>query len=162
MSEGDALLPFVDAWSIDIDAPPRVAWEALLGGMMGSRDTLVRRALALVLDTDPAASNGLAPHVIGAERAGFTVCEVVPPVTYALAGRHRFARYQLVFRVSQREPAGSRLTAETYASFPGTGGGLYRLLLMDAKSHALVMWIMMRVLRRRARAAARRQDSNIA
>ena len=110
-------------------------------------------------ESDPAASNGLASHVLGAERPGFAVCEVVPPVTYALAGRHRFATYQLVFRIDQRGPGQSRLTAETFATFPGTAGRLYRMFLMDAKLHALVMWSMVRRIRRRAEATLRRQGA---
>lgn len=152
----------MDAWSIDIEAPPLVVWEALLASVPGSRPGVGLRAWALVWRADPAASNGLASHVLGAERPGFAVCEVVPPATYALAGRHRFARYQFVFRIGQRGAGQSRLTAETFASFPGTGGRLYRTLLLDAKSHALVMWMTVRLLRRRAEHAARLQGSTSA
>ena len=161
MSE-NALLPFVDAWSIDIEAPAPVVWAALLGSVPGPRAGAGLRAWAFVWGADPADSNGLASHVIGAERPGFAVCEVVPPATYALAGRHRFARYQLVFRIGERGTGQSRLTAETFASFPGTGGRLYRTLLIDAKSHALVMWITLRLLRRRAEHAARLRGSTSA
>ena len=152
-----ALLPFVDAWSVDVEAPARVVWEAVLHGGPRSRDALWTQAFAAVWRTEPRASNGLPPHVIGAERPGFSVSEVVPPATYALAGAHRFARYQLVYRIEQRGGYRSRLTAETFASFPGTGGRLYRTLLIDARLHALVMWTMVRLLRRRAEALARRE-----
>ena len=152
------LLPFVDARSMDVEAPPRVLWEVLLDSVPGPRDPLWRRAWAGVLGADPRASNGLGAHVIGAERAGFSVCEVVPPATYALAGRHRFARYQLVFRI-QAAPAGhSRLTAETFASFPGVPGRAYRALVIGTRGHALVVRLIMRVLRRRAEARARHQE----
>jgi hypothetical protein len=155
----DALLPFVDAWSVDIEAPPRVVWEVLLASVPGPRPGAVLRAWAAVWRAEPADSNGLAPHVLGAERPGLAVCEVVPASTYALAGRHRFARYQLVFRIGERHDGRSRLTAETFASFPGTSGRLYRTLLLDAKSHAMVMWITLRLLRRRAQHAARLRES---
>lgn len=155
----DALLPFVDAWSVDIAAPPRVVWETLLASVPGARPGIGLRVWAMAWGADPADSNGLASHVLGAERPGFAVVEVVPPATYALAGRHRFARYQLAFRIDQRGGTQSRLTAETFASFPGMGGRLYRVLLIDAKSHALVMWIVTRLLRRRAEVVARHQGS---
>jgi hypothetical protein len=155
----DALLPFVDAWSIDIDAPAHVVWDAVLASAPATGSGVARRAAAALLAVDPAASNGLAPHVIGAERPGFAVCEVVAPATYALAGRHRFAVYQLVFRIDKRGPGLSRLTAETFATFPGRGGRLYRMFLMDAKLHALVMWVMVRRVRRRAEATLRRQGA---
>lgn len=153
----DALLPFVDAWSIDIDAPPQVVWETVLASAPGARPGVGLRAWAAVWRADPAESNGLASHVLGAERPGFAVVEVVPPATYALAGRHRFARYQVVFRIAARGAGQSRLTAETFASFPGAGGRLYRTILITAKSHALVMWTIVRVLRRRAERSSRRQ-----
>ena len=120
---------------------------------------MARRALAIVLGASPAESNGLASHVIGAERPGFAVCEVVVPVTYALAGLHRFSNYQLVFRIDQRGPGQSRLIAETFATFPGAAGRLYRMFLMDFKLHALVMWSMVRRIRRRAEASVRREGA---
>ena len=155
-----ALLPFVDAWSVDVDAPPRTVWQALLERQPPPHAGGWRRLWAIAWAADPAASNGLAAHVLGAERPGFEVREVVPPATYALAGRHRFAQYQLVFRIEGRGPAGSRLTAETFARFPGTAGRLYRALLIDAGLHALVMWTMVRALRRRAEARARREAND--
>ena len=151
------LLPFVDAWSIDIEAPPRAVWEAVLAMAPSAEPGLARRALARVWGVDPAGSNGLASHVLGAERLGFVVCEVVPPVTYALAGRHRFARYQLVFRISKLGSRRSRLTAETFASFPGRAGRLYRLVLMEGRLHALMMWSTVRRIRGRAERSARRE-----
>lgn len=156
MSE-DALLSFVDAWSIDIEAPPRVVWETLLASVPGARPGLLLRAWAVVWAANPAESNGLSTHVLGAERPGLAVAEVVVPVTYALAGQHRFARYQLVFRLTQLGGGHTRLTAETFASFPGAAGRLYRTLLVTAKAHALTMWVVVRVLRQRAERAARRQ-----
>ena len=161
MAEG-ALLPFVDAWSVDIAAPPRVVWDTVLATAPGTRGGPIRRAVAVLLNADPADSNGLASHALGAERPGFAVCEVVAPVTYALAGQHRFATYQLVFRIDQRGPGSSRLTAETFAAFPGSGGRLYRMFLMDAKLHAFVMWVMVRRIRRRAERATRREGLPIA
>lgn len=154
------LLPFVDAWSIDIEAPPRVVWESLLASVPGARPGWVTRVWAAAWGADPVESNGLSAHVLGAERPGFTVSEVVPLVTYALAGTHRYARYQLVFRLTQLGGGRTRLTAETFASFPGTAGRLYRMLLITTQTHALAMWIIVRVLRQRAeRSAGRRDDS---
>jgi hypothetical protein len=154
-----ALLPFVDAWSVDIEAPPRVIWQALLELVPGPQPGLLLRGWAVAWAADPCESNGLASHVLGAERPGFTVCEVVPPATYALAGRHRFARYQVVFRISPGV-ACSRLTAETFASFPGTAGRLYHRLLIDARAHALAMWVTLRLVRHRAEALVSREGAS--
>ncbi len=153
-----ALLPFVDAWSVDVEATPRAVWEALIASHRASGAWA--RVLAAALGADPRTSNGLGAHVLGAERPGFEVCEVVSPATYALAGRHRFAQYQLVYRISQRGAHGSRLTAETFASFPGTAGRVYQTLLIDFRLHACVMWITLRALRRRAEARARREQAH--
>ena len=155
----NVLLPFVDAWSIDIEASPHLVWEAVLATAPGVRPSAALQVLARVWGADPAGSNGLASHVLGAERPGFAVCEVVPPVTYALAGQHRFARYQLVFRIDKLGSGRSRLTAETFAIFPGRAGRLSRMFLMDAKLHALMMWSMVRRLRRRAERLAHREGS---
>lgn len=157
-----ALLPFVDAWSVEIEAPPQVVWDVVLEMAPASSPSLAYRLFAWAWAADPPASNGLAAHVLGAERPGFAVCEVVPSATYALAGRHRFARYQIVFRIEQRGPGRSRLTAETFAIFPGWPGRLYRTALMDARLHALVMWSMVRLVRRRAEVLARGRDETTA
>lgn len=154
----DALLPFVDAYSTDVRAPARVVWNALLDTMPGPRTPLPLRIWAALWKSDPGESNGLACHVIGAERVGFSVCEVVPLATYALAGQHRFARYQLVFRLHQLDAADCRLTAETFAAFPGMPGHVYQALLIDTRSHALVVRLLLRRVRRRAEAAWRRTN----
>lgn len=155
----DALLSLVEARAIDIDAPPRVVWEVLLGSVPGPRGSAWLRVGAVVLGAEPRAANGLASHTIGAERPGFAVCEVVAPVTYALAGRHRFAHYQLVFGIMQRDAGRCRLTAETFARFTGHGSRIYRTLVVDTNTHALVTWTMLRMLRRRAERHARAEGS---
>lgn len=156
-----ALLPFVDAWAVDVEAPAGVVWEVLIASVPARSPGLLLRVWAWVWGAEPAGSNGLASHELGAERPGFEVCEVVRPWAYAARGRHRFARYQLAFRIEQRGPAQSRLIAETYASFPGPAGRVYQGLVIHARAHAVVMWAMVRLVRRRAERAARRQDLTI-
>ena len=152
------LLPFVDAWSVDVEASPRSVWDTVLDSMPGPYGSLALRVWAVVWGADPAEANGLAAHVLGAERPGLAVCEVVPPATYALAGRHRFARYQVVFRIDQRDVTRSRLTAETFADFPGTAGRLYRAVVIDSRAHALVVRATLQVLRLRAERRTASQD----
>ncbi len=108
------------------------------------------RIWALVWGADPAESNGLASHVIGAERPGLVVREVVPHATWAAAGRHHFAAYQIVFRIAPVGAGTSRLTAETYAIFPGLTGRLYQTVVIALGPHALVMRLTLWYLRRRA------------
>jgi hypothetical protein len=99
---------------------------------------------------DPVESNGLGSHVIGAERPGFVVCQIVPGVTFAARGRHRFSAYQLVFSIEPRSATSSRVTAETFAEFPGVSGRLYRFLVVTLGPHTVVMRLALWYLRRRA------------
>lgn len=153
-----ALLPFVDALSVDVEAPARTVWDTILDSLPGPHGSWPLRVWAVVWGAEPRDANGLGAHVLGAERAGLVVCEVVAPATYALAGRHRFARYQVVFRLDQRGGTRTRLTAETFADFPGTAGRIYRAVVIDSRAHALVVRATLQVLRRRAERRASRQD----
>lgn len=153
-----ALLPFIDVWSVDIDAPARAVWDAVLDSMPGPHGSWPLRAWAIVWGAEPRDANGLGAHVLGAERPGLAVCEVVVPATYALAGRHRFARYQVVFRIEQRGASQSRLSAETFADFPGAAGRLYRAVVIDSRGHALAVRATLQVMRRRAERRVTRQD----
>lgn len=127
-----------------------MVWEALLAACPGPRASALLRLWAVVWGADPADSNGLASHVIGAERPGLVVREVVPPATWAAAGRHRFAAYQVVFRIAAIGDGGSRLTVETYAAFPGLAGRIYHVLVIALGPHALVMRLILWHLRRQA------------
>jgi hypothetical protein len=135
-----------------VQASPAAVWEALLATFPGTRPSWAARIAARVWGADPAESNGLASHVIGAERPGLVVCEVVTSTTLAARGRHRFAVYQIVFSVAPQSASSSVLTVETFAAFPGTLGQLYRRLVVDLGPHAVVMRLALRYLRRRAEA----------
>ena len=144
------MLPFVDSHETNVGASPDMVWEALRAACPGPRPSVLLRLWAVVWGADPAESNGLASHVIGAERPGLVVREVVPPATWAAAGRHRFAAYQVVFRIAPAGVGNSRLTAETYATFPGLAGRLYRAVVISLGPHALVMRLTLWYLRRQA------------
>ena len=47
-----------------------------------------------------------------------------------MRGRHRFARYSLVFLID-----GERVRAQTYATFPGVKGRAYRALVISSGAH---------------------------
>lgn len=133
-------------------APPAVVWDALLTACPGPSSSGLLRCWAFVWGGEPSVSNGLGAHVIGAERPGLVVREVVPETTWAAAGRHRFAAYQVVFRIASAEPGTSRLTVETYATFPGLAGRAYRAVVISAGPHSLAMRLTLWYLRRRAEA----------
>lgn len=127
-------------------------WEVLLGACPGPGTPWLLRLWAILWNADPPASNGLPAKVIGAERPGFAVREVVPSTTWAVAGRHRFARYQVVFRLSTSAPGATRLVVESYATFPGTLGRAYRTVVIRLGLHTLVVRLMLSYLKRRAEA----------
>ena len=71
-----------------------------------------------------------------------------------LEGRHHFSTYALVFRlVAARERRETDLRAETWASFPGVTGGLYRRLVIGSRGHAAGTRRLLAAVRRRAEAS---------
>ncbi len=133
-----------------MDAPPGVVWDTLIAACPGPRASWPLRLLSAVVGAEPATANGLASHVIGAERPGFVVREVVRPATWAAAGRHRFARYQAVFRIESSASGGSRLSVETYASYPGRAGTVWRRVVMESGAYGVAVRAVLAYLRRRA------------
>ncbi len=133
-----------------MDAPPAVVWDTLMAACPGPRASGPLRLMGALLGVEPAAANGLASHVIGAERPGLIVREVVRPATWAAAGRHRFARYQVVFRIEPSASGGSRLSLETYASFPGRAGAAWQRMVMASGVYGAAVRALLARLRRRA------------
>jgi len=82
-------------------------------------------------------------------RAGFEIAEDDPPRLVSLAGRHRFSRYELDFRVEPRG-SGSVVTAVTRAEFPGRRGAVYRMLVIGSRGHVLAVRRMLAGIRHRA------------
>ena len=65
-------------------------------------------------------------------------------------GRHRFARYELTFRVDPLDDGTCRVRARTSASFPGLRGRAYRALVIGTRGHVLVVRRMLGATRHRA------------
>ena len=82
-------------------------------------------------------------------RSGFEVAVADPPHEIVLVGRHRFSTYRLVFRV-EPDGGGSRLSALTYADFPGLRGRAYRTMLMVSTGHRRATQNMLRAVAQRA------------
>jgi len=175
-------LPFVDAYSIEADAPPERVWDVIVeqvlprfGGGFGPAATgrigrvgtrLLRAPYAppaltgAHAGTRPAGARGRAggagPSAPSAPSVimGFRVEQAERPGLIALAGEHRFARYSLTLRVT---PSGSgstsRLSAETRATFPGVAGWTYRAAVIGTGAHRLVVSRLLHRIRRLARPA---------
>lgn len=135
MSNHDGL-PFVDEHSVAVKAPSERTWAALeeyVDRLVWSRHSILFR----VLGTQP--------------RSGFAIEAEDPGREVTLAGRHRFSTYQLVFQVDEVGPR-SRLTAVTYAAFPGLRGKAYRRMLMVTTGHVRATNRMLQSVARRAEA----------
>ena len=129
-------LPYVDEHARTVAAPPAQVWSALQRyvdtALTGGRHPLLSR----VLGTEPT--------------TGFAVAETVPGDRLTLAGRHRFARYRLVFALDSAGGDATRLRALTYAAFPGPHGRFYRLLVISSRGHVVATNRMLRAVDRLA------------
>ena len=133
----DAELPYVDEHVVEIEAPADRTWHTLEAYV----DSVLARPTGSVslrlLGTSPA--------------SGFAIASQVSGERVELTGRHRFSRYRLVFSVAPGTMAGtSRLSATTYAEFPGPHGAAYRLLVIRSRLHVVATRRMLEAVRRHA------------
>lgn len=119
-------LSYVDEHAISVDADRAETWSALLRVVCRDPD-------------DPSS----APR-------GFVLDEATPNERLALTGRHPFSVYQLVFELADDGPQRTRLSALTWADFPGLSGRAYRALVIGTGGHRVVV---RRMLQRIAAAA---------
>ena len=143
-------LPFVDERSVSVDASAEATWAGLLKWYeRGLADSRTGGLIVRGLDCEPAKRRG-DPGRIGSTIPGFIVARAVPPAVLALMGEHRFSRYALVFRITERIDAPVLLSAETRAEFPGLRGRAYRALVIGSRLHVLATARMLRAVRRAA------------
>jgi hypothetical protein len=143
-------LPVVDEHSVSVSATPEETWEALLETLgHGFSNTRPGRAAAKRLGCVSTECKG-EPGQIGSTIPGFIVTRAVPPAVLALMGEHRYSRYALIFRLTERDKAPLLLSAETRAVFPGRAGGAYRTLVIGSRGHVLATGSLLRAIRRRA------------
>lgn len=126
-------LPLLDEHSATLKASQSAVWQAVRQYACGlaHSDHVVLR---WVLGTEP--------------RSGFELAEEVEGERLALAGRHRFARYRLVFRLDGEPGKETRLSVLSFAAFPGARGRLYRGLLTGTRGHVLAVRHMLRTIER--------------
>ena len=143
-------LPFVDEHSVSVAASADEIWEALLATLgHGFSNSRPGQAVVHRLGCEPSECHG-EPGRIGSTIPGFIVTRAVPPAVLALMGEHRFSRYALVFRITERHEAPALLSAETRAEFPGRKGSAYRALVVGSRGHVLATNSMLRSIRRTA------------
>ena len=147
-------LPHIDEHATTVAAGRDEVWRALwetLTRSWGGRGRLAARALGCA-ETEVRDLEG-AP-VEGSTIVGFRVERARPEGELALAGRHRYSRYALVFRIDALPGGATRLRAQTLAEFPGPAGALYRLLVIGSRGHVLAVRRLLEAVRRRAERAA--------
>ena len=119
-------LPFIDEHSREVEATPDAVWEAL----------------GATLRRGP-----------GGGIIGFHVERAERDSELALAGRHPFSVYRLVFRIEDLGGGHTRLRAHTSAAFPGLAGRVYRALVIGTGAHVLAVRRLLGSVARRAEAA---------
>ncbi|AKU99817.1 hypothetical protein AKJ09_06481 [Labilithrix luteola] len=142
-------LEFIDEHSILVRADRDETWRALL--RIVRTDLTGASWFVRALGVWPAETRGdWSSDPSGATLPGFAVSEVVAPTWLDLRGRHRFARYALVFELDEAGAGCTTVRARTFAVFPGIAGRAYRALVIGSRAHR---WIVRRLLRRLARSA---------
>ena len=145
-------LPLLDEHAVRTSADPIRVWNALPAGITAAFDHSRGRAMAELLGCSERRAGEPFATIEGATIPGFRALRVVAPREIALAGRHRFARYVLTFRVEPRD-GGATLRAVTHAEFPGLRGALYRALVVGTGGHRLVTRRILKSIARRAERA---------
>jgi hypothetical protein len=146
-------LPFVDEHSTEVAAPPALAWDSLLTVAERSFGSGRVGRFARLLGCEDVAAAGPRPLAEGSTVPGFHVAVAEPPRELALAGRHRFSRYALTFRLDELGAGRSRLRGETRAEFPGLKGAVYRTLVIRTRIHVLVTRRILAAVKARAERA---------
>jgi hypothetical protein len=144
-------LPYVDEHSVDIAGTAEETWDALVAYMAAFGRSGRNRRIAGALGCAPGEAAG-EPGEIGSTVPGFIVARSVAPAVLALVGRHRFARYALIFRIDETAAGPVRLRAETRAEFPGARGRVYRTLVIGTRGHVLAVRSILRSVQSRAEA----------
>lgn len=136
-------LPFIDVHQLRVAAPAEAVWAALVAFLR--REELGAAWLARLLGCDPARRTAEFSGLPGESVPGFRVVTAEPGGRLVLAGRHRFAHYELSFLWD-----GESLRAETHAAFPDLLGKSYRAMVIGSGGHRIITRHLLRQVARRA------------
>jgi hypothetical protein len=142
-------LPFVDEHGVEVAAPPEVVWESLCRVAEGSFSSPFASRFAGWVGCEETKASGPRPLVEGSAFPGFVVARAEAGSMLALAGRHRYSEYALIFHLTGNG-IGTRLRAETRARFPGRAGRLYRAAVIGTRGHVLVTTRLLTAAKRRS------------
>jgi hypothetical protein len=146
-------LPRIDEHASTIEADPGAAWEALLRVVEGSFGSTRTGRVARLLGCAEVEAAGPRPLAARSTLPGFRVAAADAPRELALAGRHRFSDYALIFHLDDLGSGRTRLRAETRAEFPGLKGRAYRAMVIGSRGHVVVTRRLLDAVKRRAERA---------
>lgn len=151
-------LPFIDAHSLAVNAPPEQVWEETAQvtrrwlehtfprlGVGGAAAPLFARLLGASNVDSPLPGPGVPEAMVG-----FHVARAERPSLIALEGEHRFSRYALTFQIEPTDSSSCIVTAETRATFPGHAGRTYRKAVIGTGAHVMVVRRLLSSIKRRA------------
>ena len=128
-------LPLIDEHSVAVAADPDAVYDA------------VQRRFSQLL---PGPFGAIFGRLWGCDpSSGFEVVEEHRPALVVVAGKHRFSRYGIVFRIKPTT-TGSTVSAESRAEFPGIHGRAYQALVVDSRLHVLATRGLLRNIARSA------------
>lgn len=132
-----------------IEADRENSWGALQRVLEATGSAGFARYARLIGAADTEAS-GPRPLSQGSAVPGFHVAAADEPHELALAGRHMFSSYALVFHLEDLAPGRTLLRAETRAEFPGLKGAVYRMLVIRSRAHVLATRRILSAVKRAA------------
>lgn len=139
-------LPYIDEHTVRTDASPARVWSALVD-FLATSSSGATPLFARAVGCDPAHGSREFAGRLDDTIPGFRVVESEPGRRLALAGRHWFARYQLIFVI---DPDG-QLAAQSYGEFPGLRGRAYRAAVVGTGGHRTITRGMLRKIASRAK-----------
>jgi len=143
-------LPYIDEHRTFVEATPEETWAGLTAVGAAMRGPI--SPVGWLMRLQPAlASGGWSRRVeVGDTLPGFVVEQSCPPSRLALAGRHRFSRYALVFELEDAGPDGTRVSARSWGTFPGVHGRCFRALVIESGAHRVAVRRLLRRIEGRA------------
>jgi hypothetical protein len=143
-------LPRVDEHATTVAAGVDDVWRSLTETLDRALSRAGAATYARAVGCADCTASGPRPLAAGSTMPGFRVVRAVPGSELALAGRHRFSSYTLIFRLERVGSDRSHLRAETRAAFPGLAGGLYRLLVIGSGGHVVAVRRLLSAVQRRS------------